>query len=187
MNILSKRLFVTIFCTSFTPQVLAPGGTEDYEPCADDYMVTYLNRDDVKKAVHAESSIEWMECATQLHYNMADRLIPMQPIYLELLKSDAGLNILVYSGDDDAVCGTIGTQEWIWGLGYSPVSKEETWKTWSYADQVAGYATKFNIDTGKDNSLAFVTVHKAGHEVPTYVPEQALDLFQKYLDGYWKP
>jgi serine carboxypeptidase-like clade II len=158
MNILSKRLFVTIFCTSFTPQVLAPGGTEDYEPCADDYMVTYLNRDDVKKAVHAESSIEWMECATQLHYNMADRLIPMQPIYLELLKSDAGLNILVYSGDDDAVCGTIGTQEWIWGLGYSPVSKEETWKTWSYADQVAGYATKFNIDTGKDNSLAFVTV-----------------------------
>ena len=51
----------------------------------------------------------------QVHYNMADRLIPMQPIYQELLRSDAGLSILVYSGDDDAVCGTIGTQEWIWG------------------------------------------------------------------------
>lgn len=96
-------------------QVLAPGSQEDYEPCADDYMVstavlwrevgwivvvcmriiawglsvmgynkrgggivqswlmvvfplqvTYLNREDVKKAVHADTSIEWMECATQV-------------------------------------------------------------------------------------------------------------------------
>lgn len=203
-------------------QVLSPGANDEYEPCADDWMVNYLNRDDVKKvgrfclplrfalpvphtfyvmlfnvfvcvrvnecllqAVHADVSIKWVECATQVHYNMADRLIPMQPIYKELLESDAGLDILVYSGDDDAVCGTIGTQEWIWDLGYAPVSKDETWKTWSFEDQVAGYSTKFNVDTGSNNHLTFLTVHKAGHEVPTYVPEQALDLFKKYLDGYW--
>ena len=57
-------------------------------------------------------------------------------------------------------------------LGYQPLSKAETWKPWSYEDQVAGYSTKFNIDTGKGNQFAFLTVHKAGHEVPTYVPEQ---------------
>ena len=30
-------------------QVLSPGANEEYEPCADDWMVNYLNRDDVKK------------------------------------------------------------------------------------------------------------------------------------------
>ena len=25
---------------------------------------------------------------------------------------------LFISGDDDDVCATIGTQDWIWGLGY---------------------------------------------------------------------
>jgi hypothetical protein len=29
-----------------------------------------------------------------------------------------GLDILVYSGDDDSQCATVGTQDWIWSLGY---------------------------------------------------------------------
>lgn len=164
--------------------IIAPSSTEDYEPCEADYTVAYLNRDDVKKAIHVDPTIQWEECAS-IRYNMADRLIPMQPVYKDILSRDAGLNILVYSGDDDAVCGTIGTQEWIWGLGYTPRSKADTWASWTYDDQVAGYSTKFTVDTGKDNALTFLTVHKAGHEVPTYVPAQALDLFQKYLTGYW--
>ena len=34
-------------------------------------------------------------------------------------------------------------------------------------------------------SLAFVTVHFAGHEVPAYQPARALKLLGKYLDGSW--
>lgn len=165
--------------------ILAPSTLEGYEPCSSDYTVTYLNRDDVKASIHVDSSIVWEECSRTIHYTMIDRLIPMQPIYKQLLESDAGLQILVFSGDNDGVCGTIGTQEWIWDLGYSPVSREKNWKVWKYEDQVAGYATTFDVTTGTNNGFSFVTVHSAGHEVPAYVPAQALDLFAKYLSGYW--
>eukprot|EP01035_Chromulina_nebulosa_P020399 gene20399-26470_t len=166
----------------YMKEVLMPTTQEDYEPCADNYMVTYLNTLEVKQALHVDTSITWEECSSSLRYNTADRLIPMQPIYQQLLAADAGLSLLVYSGDNDAVCGTIGTQEWIWDLGYTPVT---TWETWTYNGQTAGYNTKFNITTGTDNKLSFLTVRRAGHEVPTYVPEEALDLFSKYLSGYW--
>jgi len=163
--------------------IIMPTTQEEYEPCTDDYSVTYLNRDDVKEAIHVNTSITWEECSTSLHYNFADRLIPMQPIYKKLLEADNGLSILVYSGDDDAVCGTIGTQEWIWSLGYNPPDKASTWQPWLYNGQTAGYATQFTVPG--TNEFSFVTVHKAGHEVPTYVPAEALDMFTKYLDGTW--
>jgi len=42
----------------------------------------------------------------------------MTSYYNYLIDGNFGLNILVYSGDDDDVCATIGTQSWIWRLGY---------------------------------------------------------------------
>ena len=41
---------------------LAPTGS--YEPCADDYMVTYLNQASVKAALHVKSDIVWADCAS---------------------------------------------------------------------------------------------------------------------------
>jgi carboxypeptidase C (cathepsin A) len=163
--------------------VIMPTTNENYEPCEEDYNVAYLNRADVKAAIHVKSDLTWEECSYDLRYNMADRLISMVPVYQDILSQDANLNILVYSGDDDAVCGTIGTQEWVWSLGYSPYSTEY-WKTWMYNGQVAGFATKFDT-SATNNKLAFVTVHKAGHEVPAYVPAEGFDLFDKYLNGFW--
>jgi hypothetical protein len=55
-------------------------------------------------------------------------------------------------------------------------------KPWSYQDtfygkQQGGFLTKFT------NYFSFATVHFAGHEVPGYQPERALELFTGYLDG----
>ena len=80
------------------------------------------------------------------------------------------------SGDDDAVCATSGTQWWIYSLGYETCA---LWNTWKVDEQTAGFFTTF------DNNLAFVTVHSAGHEVPTYQPERALVLIEKFLSGEW--
>ena len=47
-----------------------------------------------------------------------DSATSMVPVYQYLIDGGFGLDILVYSGDDDSVCGTVGTQSWIWDMGY---------------------------------------------------------------------
>lgn len=47
----------------------------------------------------------------------------------------------------------------------------------TYGEQQAGFLTTFT------EGLSFATVHHAGHEVPAYQPERALQLFQNFLDG----
>lgn len=150
----------------------------DYEPCEDNYLVKYLNRDDVKAAIHVKPDLRWTECSAVLRYNRADMLVPMEGLYKRFIDGGHGLKILVYSGDDDSVCATWGTQEWIWGLGYRVAGAH--WAQWHDQDQqVAGYVTQF------EGGLTFVTVHGAGHEVPTYTPGAALELFKAYLNGTW--
>ena len=118
-----------------------------------------------------------------------------------------GIRMLVFSGDDDSVCSTAGTQTWIWGLGVEPKSDNDTWQPWTRDDgQVAGYVTRFDMSPHFDrqkkdsnhfhrhgddygravvSSFSFVTVRGAGHEVPSYRPKQALEVFRKFLNGEW--
>ena len=113
-----------------------------------------------------------------------DKMLPMEHYYNELLNavSDKNLRIMVYSGDDDSVCGTIGTQKWLWTLGF-PVKKDEYWKVWKVDGQTAGYISQFDTPFSNESRLTFATVHFAGHEVPTYKPKEAFVLFQAYLNN----
>jgi carboxypeptidase C (cathepsin A) len=148
--------------------------TDNYDPCWDNYMLKYLNRADVQSAIHAKQTV-WTECSTKVQYNETDSFVPMEPYYLTLI-NDAKIKILVFSGDDDSVCATSGSQYWIYPLDYNITSP---WKTWTDTDgQVGGYLVKF---TG----FNFVTIHTAGHEVPTYQPSRAFTLFQNFLNGVW--
>ncbi len=151
----------------------------EYEPCEDDYTTDYLNRADVKAALHVQGDIKWEECSYSVRYSLKDKESDMTGYYNYLIDGDFGLDILVYSGDDDSVCSTEGTQSWIWDLGYNPVSHREIWDQYTVDGQLGGYYTQF------DGHLGFLTVHGAGHEVPTYQPKVALDLFTKYLNGEW--
>ena len=165
--------------TRETLDLLQP--SDDYQPCAENYLIAYLNRDDVKDAIHAKTDVTWASCASPLtlKYDIADRERKMQGYYNDLIDGGYGLHILVYSGDDDSVCATSGTQDWLWQLGYE-VEPGKYWRVWEVDGQTAGYVTHF-----KDNALTFATVHGAGHEVPTYKPKAALALFENYLNGVW--
>lgn len=149
---------------------------DGYEPCADDYMTTWLNLETVKSALHVKSDITWTDCSRTIRYDQLDGAKDMTSYYKYLIDGKFGLNILVYSGDDDDVCATIGTQSWIWGLGYNVQGR--AWQQYTVNGQTAGYLTKW-----RNTKLAFATVHGAGHEVPTYKPAEALALFDMYLKG----
>jgi carboxypeptidase C (cathepsin A) len=149
---------------------------DGYEPCADDYMTSWLNQASVKAALHVKDDIAWLDCSRTIRYKQADGHHDMTPIYKYLIDGKFGLNIVVYSGDNDDVCATSGTQSWIWDLGYKVAGKE--WQAYTVNGQVGGYLTKWT-----DTKFAFATVHGAGHEVPTYKPDVAMYLWDSYLKG----
>jgi len=157
-------------------KLMGVAATDSYQPCEDDWAQQYLNQVSVKTAIHVKATLPWLQCSYTLQYNYTDSSVSTAPIYNYLIDGKYGLDILVYSGDDDSVCGTVGTQDWIWDLGYDYAGKP--WQTVTFNGQTAGYLTQF-----KDTGLAFETVHGAGHEVPTYKPDVALDLWTKYLAG----
>jgi len=163
----------------------------DYQPCTADWATAYLSRKDVQAAIHAEPggltwSGNWSACsdAVNTNYSDVDTAAPMMPIYSKLIGKGYGLRITVFSGDDDAVCATRGTQQWIWDLG---LAVTKPWSPWLMNDgpgceggpacrQVAGYQAQFE-------GLSFVTVHGAGHLVPATRPAAGLAVFRNFLMG----
>jgi cathepsin A (carboxypeptidase C)/serine carboxypeptidase-like clade 2 len=63
-------------------------------------------------------------------------------------------------------------------MGYRP-QPGAAWVQQILDGQPVGYLAKFEAST----KLAFLTVHGAGHEVPTYKPAVALNMFASYLKG----
>ena len=145
-----------------------------YKPCTDNYMNAYLNNEEVQAAIHVKvpGSVDWSVCADAINeaYSPTDVAAPMMPIYKQLIDSGK-LKILIYSGDDDSICSTAGAQLWVWGMG-EPLS---AWKPWYSQGQVAGYSVEFP-------GMRFSTVHGAGHMVPSTRPQQAYDMFVKFLE-----
>ncbi len=141
-------------------------------------MTDYLNTPEVKKALHVKDDITWGECSRTIRYDQKDGGNSMVPYYQYLVDGEFGLNILVYSGDDDSICSTVGTQSWIWDMGYKVDGR--MWAPYKLNEQTVGYFSGFG-----ETKLGFLTIRGAGHEVPTYKPDVALDMFTKYLNGEW--
>ena len=159
---------------------------ENYEPCTDNYAAQYLNKPDVKFALHVKSDIEWEECSRTTKYELMDKMKSTIRYYRQILddKTVPDLKMMVYSGDVDGVCGTVYTQNWIFDLGFNYEPKY-FWKDWVVDGQTSGYITKFSTPYSDKSRLTFATVHDAGHEVPTYKPKEAFLLFEAFLNDEW--
>ena len=144
---------------------------EDYEPCDSDWAATYLNRADVQTAIHAKIGTKWSDC-TNINYPVADVNASMVPNW-EFLKTQANLNLTIYSGDDDSVCATLGSQQFIWSMNNTIVTP---WSPWKLNGQTGGFMVQFK-------GLTFITVHGAGHMVPATRPQASLYLFTSFLRG----
>lgn len=75
---------------------------------------------------------------------------------------------------------------WTSGMGL-PVKK--SWHPWTYTsaqgnpNQVAGYATEYDVSELGTGSFQFITVKGGRHEVPESAPAQALEMLQRVIDG----
>lgn len=44
----------------------------------DNYLVAYLDKPEVKLALHVKEDVEWEECSTTVRYDVQDLLVPME-------------------------------------------------------------------------------------------------------------
>jgi carboxypeptidase C (cathepsin A) len=161
---------------------------DKFKPCEEHDFTIYINRVDVRQALHVPLDMVWNACNEDLDYSVDDFLHSKSHLYREIINMGRtmqhDLKMLVYSGDDDGVCPLTGTQQWIYDLGVLPMD-DHLWVPWKVDGQLAGYLTDFDMGLQSNATFSLATVHGAGHEVPSYRPKEALKLFESYLRGEW--
>lgn len=150
-------------------------------PCTNDAIViNYLNRDDVKKAIHIPEKLEqkFTTCFDEIQYTM---IYPFKkdglaPFIRKLIASPRNLTLLVYNGDTDMMCNFIGDEWFVDDLNQRVISD---YKPWHVNDQVAGYVKHYE-------GITYMTVKGSGHMVPTDKPAEAAAMFDIFLYGHKK-
>lgn len=156
-----------------------------YSPCGQDFMTEYLNRPDVRAMLHVDHNRTWSACDDSVFegYAESSHNAPMEPVWKEIIRGTdwaalqmQPLKLLIFSGDNDAICGVHGTQRWLPKLGLNCTAYWEPWffDDPLYGEQLGGYYVKYE-------GLHFATVRGAGHEVPAYRPAAAYELLRHFL------
>jgi len=83
----------------------------------------------------------------------------------------------VYSGDVDGIVPTLASRRWIENMHGKKIRNR--WQYWvEKGGQIGGWGMRWTIGTGE---LTFATVRGAGHQVPSYQPRRAFQLFESFL------
>ncbi len=151
-------------------------GYKENVPCLDTTGADiYLNRADVKTALHISSKVtqKWAICSSTLKYTT---LYPdLTSVYQQIFAMDSSIYATVYNGDTDLSCNFLMDQWFVDDLNLKAL---DTYKEWYYDDaagpQVAGWTKDFD-------KIAVVTVRGSGHMVPQYKPVPALKMFEYFL------
>ena len=142
-------------------------------PCYNDKPMTdYLNRADVKAALHVNTDLAWELCSGSVNgrYNRQDKgSIWTYPTLIE-----SGIRILIYNGDTDMSVPFNGNQAWIKNLNLEVEKDWVQWRAFDDRKNVSGYYIKYK-------GLTFCTVKGTGHMVPEWKPKEAYYMFSKFL------
>ncbi|PHU24213.1 Serine carboxypeptidase-like 46 [Capsicum chinense] len=152
--------------------------TEKLDVCVEDEVVNYLNRKDVRRALHAElvGVHRWAVCSSILDYQYLDIEIPTISIIGMLVKER--IPVLIYSGDQDSVVPLIGSRATVHQLARQMrLNTTVPYRVWFAGQQVGGWTHVY------DNMLTFATIRGASHEAPFSQPERSLVLFKSFLQG----
>ncbi|KAK9715149.1 hypothetical protein RND81_06G146100 [Saponaria officinalis] len=163
----------------YAPVCLNPGhqqahildSVEVFDPCASAYVETYLNSEEVQKALHAKHQ-KWESCSS---FDWQDSPDTVLPVIQKLMASN--ISVWVYSGDVD---GRVPVTSSKYSINTLKLHIKTAWRPWYSDSQVGGYVVEYE-------GLIFVTVRGAGHLVPSYQPERALTMFSSFLQGTLPP
>lgn len=150
--------------------------------CIDKYTSKYLNSAAVReKVIKPHSNRSWYECTDYEFYRLKDGNNDMVKHIKDHLE-DADLKhlrILIMSGTNDSICGTVGTQRWMSRLKLKVKANTTEWKPYLMNNSLQGHVTIFQGEGNKTITLA--TVNHAGHEIPMYKPAVAYYVVERFL------
>jgi len=142
-------------------------------------MGPYLNRPEVRRAIHAMELYEWKECSGPVNRALGhDNMIASRPLIVRLM-DDHKVPVLVYNGQFDLICNHIGTEAYLstmsaWS-GLPEWLKQQRGQ-WVVDGNIAGYTKAY----GK---LTFLLVLGGSHMCPMDVPKQAFDMIHRFMSG----
>ncbi|MCD9645834.1 hypothetical protein HAX54_035130 [Datura stramonium] len=161
------------------------------DPCLTDWINLYLNKPEVQKALHANTTYlpyAWEICSGPLQYKREDAAINVIPLLSNILKEH--IPILLFSGDQDSKLPLTQTRKIAKLLAQDlKLVALDKYGPWYDGLQIGGWSQSFGgLRKGKNVTyLTFATVRGAAHEVPYTSPSQALTLFTAFLRGYPPP
>ncbi|XP_047259720.1 serine carboxypeptidase-like 40 [Capsicum annuum] len=146
-----------------------------FDPCSDDYVIAYMNRRDVQKALHANVTkikYNWQPCSEVIE-SWTDSPLTIIPVLKKVMAN--GIRVWIFSGDTDGIIPITSTEK---SIKKMKLHVETPWYPWFHNDyEVGGYTQIYR------NNLTFATVRGAGHQVPSFQPARALSLAKHFLEG----
>lgn len=87
----------------------------------------------------------------------------------------AGLKILLYTGNVDAVVPYVATEYYLEQMGWKVVQQKKAIK--NPRGSLEGWVTQY------ENNLYYYVINAAGHMVPCEKPSAALNMFENFIAG----
>ncbi|KAF7288068.1 hypothetical protein GWI33_000122 [Rhynchophorus ferrugineus] len=138
-----------------------------------DYWETFLNSDEVRKALHVGNQVYSSQSDPVYDSLKPDMMKSVAPWISELLSN---YRILLYNGQLDIIVCYISTANYLQVLDFDSTEEylNATRKVWYVDDYVAGFSKSAG-------NLTEVMVRNAGHMVPADQPKAAYDLLYKFV------
>ncbi|CAK8566821.1 unnamed protein product [Lathyrus sativus] len=169
--------FYNIYAPQCHDSSLKNGSTgyvsNDFDPCSDHYGISYFNRPEVQKALHAKPT-NWSHCSRVIR-TWKDSPVTILPTIKYLI--DSGIKLWIYSGDTDSVVPVTSSR---YSINTLKLPINSAWRPWYSGKEIGGYVVGYK-------GLTFVTVRGAGHLVPSWQPERALTLISSFVYGILPP
>lgn len=149
-----------------------------------DGSAIYLNRLDVKKALHVDETITWESCNDYMNAHYVQMHNDTTSVFNSIIASQYPLRFLIYNGDVDMACEFLGDQWFVRNLvkinNGQMTSPRAPW-TFNYPTfypRIAGFTTSFKIQR---ITIDQATVKGAGHFVPEDRSQQMLQLLTNFV------
>jgi len=146
------------------------GGAENDYPCPGPAMDLWLNRSDVRTAIHVPTDSNFFDGDNGVGFNYTSTETSVLPFYNRVITNKL-LRVLLYNGDTDPSINSFVTQDMFFDY-FQKVGVSETaeWRAWTLDGQqsMGGYVTEF-----ADGIFNFLTIRGSGHMVPEFKPAAA--------------